>query len=168
MGLPLLLTSQGIAATFSSPGGNGYSLQSDRTTGFKLSQFSGLYLSPNSVTSIPLEIQFSQAVGGISLTFATADFQQVEVPTTVQLTALATSTGATVGSTTARGAYSGDTMPTGTLSFTSGVPFDVVRLEIPSQVVPASGFLVDNIVVTPAAAPQRSRGIRRHLIRLGP
>jgi hypothetical protein len=167
-GIPLLLTSHGVTALFSSPGGAVFSLQSDATTGFRLSRFSGLYLYPNSTVANALDIQFGQSLSGITLTFATADFQQVEVPTTVQLTAYQDSTGNTpVGSTTAHGTYAGDTMPMGTLSFTSAAPFNLVRLEIPYQAQAASGFLVDNIVVTPVPPTQAFR-VRKHLQRAGP
>ncbi len=167
-GIPLLLTSQGVTALFSSPGGAVYSLQRDSTTGFNLSQFSGLYLYPNTTEPNPLDIQFGQPLGAIALTFATADFQQVEVPTTVQLTAYLDSTGsAPVGSATAHGTYAGDTMPMGTLTFSSAVPFNLVRLEIPSQPNAAVGFLVDNITVATAASTQVFR-VRKHLRRLSP
>jgi hypothetical protein len=84
------------------------------------------------------------------LTFATADFQQVEVPTTLQLTAYRDATGTPpVGTATAHGTYAGDTMPMGTLSFSSGAqPFNVIELVIPFQPQGATDFLVDNITVT--------------------
>jgi len=165
-GLPLDQTSAGVTAHFSSPVGGGYSVQTDTSTGYRLSQFSGHYLWPNALDTKFLDIQFSQQLTSITLTFATADFQQVEVPTTIQLTAYVDSTGApAVGSVTAHGTYAGDTMPMGTLTFSSTVPFNVVRLEIPYQAQAASGFLVDNIGVTPApvTAP---RAPRKHLRRL--
>jgi len=152
---PMDQTVGGLTAHFSSPtvGAQGFSVQSDATTQFHLSQFSGNYLYPNSVYNPALEIQFSQPLTGITFTFATADFQQVEVPSTVRLTAFTNSTATpSVGSATAHGTYAGDTMPMGTLSFTSGVPFDVVRIEIPPAPRAASDFLVDNLTVTTAAA----------------
>jgi hypothetical protein len=164
-GLPLDQTSLGVAAHFSSPLGTGFSVQTDASTGYRLSQFSGHYLYPNGLDTRFLDIQFSQQLTGITLTFATADFQQVEVPTTIQLTAYVDSTGnAAVGSVTAHGAYAGDTMPMGTLTFSSTVPFNVVRLEIPYQAQAASGFLVDNITVT--TVPPQPRKPRKHLRRL--
>jgi len=167
-GLPLDQTSAGVTARFSSPFGGGYSVQTDTSTGYRLSQFSGHYLWPNALDTKFLDIQFSQGLTSITLTFATADFQQVEVPTTIQLTAYVDSTGsAAVGSVTAHGTYAGDTMPMGTISFSSTAPFNLVRLEIRYQAQAASGFLVDNIVVTPAqvTAP---RTPRKHLLRLTP
>jgi hypothetical protein len=164
-GLPLDQTSLGITAHFSSPLGSGFSVQTDATTTYRLSQFSGHYLWPNGLDTRFLDIQFSQQLTSITLTFATADFQQVEVPTTIQLTAYVDSTGtAAVGSVTAHGAYAGDTMPMGTLTFSSSVPFNVVRLEIPYQAQAASGFLIDNITV--ATVPPQPSKPRKHLRRL--
>lgn len=162
MRIPLLLASGGFTALFSSPAGSVFSLQSDATTHFRLSQFSGLYLYPDSTESSALDIEFNRPLSAITLTFATADFQQVEVPTAVQLTAYKGAVGsAPVGTTTAHGTYAGDTMPMGTLSFASTAPFDVVRLEIPAQTNPAAGFLVDNVWVTVATVPRTRRVLRR-------
>jgi hypothetical protein len=149
--LPLDQLSGGITAHFSSPtvGAGGFSVQSDATTQYRLSQFSGNYLWPNSVYNPALEIQFSQPLTSITFTFATADFQQVEIPTTIQLTAYLDAAGA-VGSATAHGTYAGDTMPMGTLAFNADTSFNLVRIEIPYAPMAASGFLVDNITVRAA------------------
>ena len=148
--IPLDQTADGLTAHVSSPQGTAFSIQTDASTQFRLSQFSGNYLYDNNLNRNALGIAFSQPVDSIALTFATADFQQVEVPTTIQLTAYRGATGTQpVGSTTAHGEYAGDTMPMGTLSFhASGQPFDVVELDIPFQPLGASDFLVDNITVT--------------------
>lgn len=157
-GTPALTTGQntpfdqasgGLTAHFSSPSGLAFSVQSDASTGFHLSQFSGHYLFDNSLNANALDILFSQPVTSISLRFATADFQQVEVPTTIQVTAYMNSTTTpAVGSATAHGTYASDTMPMGKLSFTSaGQPFNLVRIAIPPQPLGASDFLVDNIGV---------------------
>jgi hypothetical protein len=153
-GLPLDQTSGGVTAHFSSPtvGAGGFSVQSDASTQYHLSQFSGNYLWPNSVYSPALDIQFSQQLSSITFTFATADFQQVEIPTTIQLTAYENSTATpAVGSATAHGTYAGDTMPMGTLTFNSPTPFNVVQIAIPPAPAAASGFLVDNVIVTTTA-----------------
>jgi hypothetical protein len=149
--LPLDQTSGGITAHFTGP----FSVQSDATTHFILSQFSGNYLYPNT-TMDPLTIAFSRPLGSIRLTFATIDFQQNETPTTVQLTAYADPAGTTaVGSATAHGAYGTDTMPMGTLSFASGGQgFQLVQVRIPPAPLAASGFLVDTIAVLPATEPR--------------
>jgi hypothetical protein len=152
--VPFDQTSGGITAHFSSPGGPAFSIQSDATTGWKLSQFSGHYLYANNQNGNALDIKFSQQVNSITLTFATADFQQVEVPTTIQLAGYLDSTSTpAVGSTTMHGAYGGDTMPMGVVTFNSGAkPFNLVEITIPSQALAAGAFFVDNIRVT-AAAP---------------
>jgi hypothetical protein len=149
--VPFDQISGGLTAHFTSPtiGAGGFSVQNDASTHFQLSQFSGNYLYPNTVYNPALDIQFSQPLSRIFLTFATADFQQVEIPTTIQLTAYEDSTATpAVGSATAHGTYAADTMPMGTLSFTSAQPFNVVEITIPYAPMAASGFLVDNISVS--------------------
>ncbi len=149
--IPLDQTSGGITAHFSSPSGPAFSVQTDSTTGFRLSMFSGNYLYYNNLSRNALDIKFSQPVTSITLAFATADFQQVEVPTTIQVTAYVDSTATTpVGSAPAHGTYASDTMPMGTLSFNAGgKTFNLVEISIPFQPLGASAFLVDNITVTP-------------------
>lgn len=153
---PLDQTSGGVTAHFSSPtvGAGGFSVQSDATTQYHMSQFSGNYLWPNSVYSPALDIQFNQPLTSITFTFATADFQQVEVPTTIQLTAYENATGTSpAGSATAHGTYGSDTMPMGTLTFNSVHPFKVVEIFIPPAPQAASDFLVDNVVATTSDVP---------------
>lgn len=152
--MPSVQTANGVTAHFSSsnPGALGFSVQSDATTQFRLSQFSGNYLYPNSVYNPDIDILFDQPLTSISFTFATADFQQVEIPTTIQLTAFDTTlVNSTIGSATAHGTYAGDTMPMGTLTFSSLVPFNSVEIKIPYAPLAASDFLADNFVVTTAA-----------------
>ena len=148
--IPLEQTSGGITARFSSPSGPAFAVQSDVTTGWKMPRFSGKYLSASSVARSVLSIGFSQRLAGISLTFATADFE-IEVPTEIQLTAyLDSNTTPAVGTATARGVYAGDTMPAGTLSFNSGGrPFNLVEIAIPFVTRAATSFVVDNVRATP-------------------
>jgi hypothetical protein len=148
--IPFDQTTAGLTAHFSSPQGAAFSIQTDGSTQFSLSQFSGHYLYDNNLDRNFLDITFTQPLGSITLTFATADFQQVEVPTTMQLSAYRDATGTQpVGSATAHGTYGGDTMPMGTLSFSSGAqPFNVVELVLSFQPQGATDFLVDNITVT--------------------
>lgn len=156
MSTPFNQTSGGITAAFSSPtvGAGGFSIQTDSTTQFHMSKFSGNYLYPNSVYSPALDIVFNQQLTNISFTFATADFQQVEVPTTIQLTAYQDSTATTpIGSATAHGKYGSDTMPMGTLTFSSTTSFNVVEINIPWAPLAASDFLADNFIVTPSGTP---------------
>lgn len=153
--IPFDQTSGGVTAHFSSPSGSVFSVQTDVSTGWTMSQFSGKYLYDNNLNRNALDIQFSQPLTKITLTFATADFQQVETPTTIQLTAYLDSTATpAVGSATAHGTYGHDTMPMGTLTFDSGGrPFNLVEIVIPFQPLGASDFFVDNIAVTTATVP---------------
>ncbi len=150
--LPLDQASGGVTAHFTGT----FSAQSDASTHFNLSRFSGNYLYPNTTEGI-LQIAFDKQLDSITFTFATTDFQQNETPTTIQLTAYEDSTGTpAVGSATAHGAYAGDTMPMGTLSFGSGSrTFNLVEIKIPPAPLAALGFLVDNIAVTVNAARLR-------------
>jgi len=148
-GIPLDQTWGGVTAHFSSPQGSAFSIQNDGSTQFRLSQFSGNYLYPNNLNRNYLDIACSQQLTSLTLTFATADFQQVEVPTSIQLTAYMNSTAnPAVGSVTTHGYYAGDTMPMGTLLFNSSAPFNIVELVLPYQAQGATDFLVDNIIVT--------------------
>lgn len=152
--IPLDQTSGGIVAHFSSPTGAVFSVQTDASTGWKMSQFSGHYLTANNIGGNVLDITFSQWVTGITLTFATADFQQVEIPSTIQATAYLDSTGTpAVGSASAHGSYASDTMPMGTLSFSSGGQlFNVVEIAIPYQPLAAAAFCIDNVTVATLAS----------------
>lgn len=156
-GTPFNQTSEGLIVHFSSPGdqfGPAYSIQTDVSTQFHLSQFSGHYIYPNSLTMNFLDMEFSKPLESISMTFATADFQQVEVPTTVQLNAFANSSMLEpVGSAAAHGTYASDTMPMGTISFSSATKFNLVRIGIPFQPMGATDFLVDNVIVATAPPP---------------
>jgi len=148
---PFDQTSGGLTAHFSSPADPAFSVASDSTTGWILSKFSGNYLSPLVAGSV-LDIQFSQTLSNITLTFATFDFQDVVVPTPIQLTAYLNSTATpAVGTNTAPGTYSGnDSMPMGTLTFHSATPFDLVRLEMTPTPQGATEFMVDNINIQSA------------------
>jgi hypothetical protein len=149
--LPFSQSKGGLTADFSdTTRANGYSVQSAASTSYVLSQFSGNFLLPNGLAPGALNIQFGQAVRRISIVFATADFNQVEVPTTVMLTAYnGTTASVPVGSVQAHGVYAADTMPMGTITFDSGgAAFSLVVLSIPPQIAGATDCLVDNITVT--------------------
>ncbi len=78
----------GITATFGSPSGAAFSLQSDGTTFFRLSQFSRKYLYPKNQNRNVLAVSFSQALSAISLAFATVEYQDnAERPSVIHLTA---------------------------------------------------------------------------------
>jgi hypothetical protein len=148
--IPLDQATGGVSAHFSSPPAGSFSVQNAASTGYTLSQFSGNYLSPNAQSRNALDIHFSQLLTGISLTFATIDYQiNTEVPGNMLLTAYVDSTGTTpVGSATTHGVFASDTFPMGTLAFNSGAPFNLVRIIVPPQTSGTTEFLLDNITVT--------------------
>ena len=144
--LPFAQDSGAVTAYFSSPFGAAFSIQNDPSVGWTMPKFSSQYLFPR-IAGSTLEIQFSQLLSSITLTFATFDFQDLVTPSTIQLFAYQNSTNTpAVGLATAQGVYNaGDTMPMGSLKLTAATPFNLVRLEIPSGL---ADFAVDNIAVT--------------------
>lgn len=151
---PFDQTSGGVTAHFSVPSNFGFSLQSGATEQWVLSPFSGNYLAPSSVNSGFLAIKFSHPLTSINFEFATSDIGQVEVPTTILLTAYVDSdTTAPVGTATAHGTFNlTDTFPMGKLTFDgAGHTFNLVEISIPHTSTAASSFLVDNIAATTAA-----------------
>jgi len=155
MSVPLSQTAGGITASFSSPTGSTFYLGSASSTGWRLTQFSGNYLIPNTnVTSRNhLVIAFSAPLTSITLTYATVEYQDnAETPDLVLLTA--TSRGVTAGTASTRGAYLGDLFPMGTVTFvTPGPSFDKVDVYVPVNANGCTDFLADNVIVqaTPAA-----------------
>lgn len=151
-GLPFDQTAGGITAHFSSPSANAFSLQSDGSTQFHLSQFSGKYIYPNNQNRNHLQIAFSRPLASITITFATIEYQDnAETPDLVLLTAR--SGGATVGTASARGAYLGDTYPMGSVTYNAGTAtFDNVDVYVPFNANGCTDFLADNIIVQTAAA----------------
>ena len=137
-------TNNGISAIFSSPADPG---------GFAVSPsifetLTGNVLGdpgPAQVSNIPLDINFSQDLSALTLTFATADFSTPS-PLTVQ--AFENST--PVGSNTLSGQFlPGFTFPEGEIAF-SGATFNNVVIS-----TTAPDFSVDNIqVITAATAPE--------------
>ena len=147
--LPLDQTAGEITAGFIAISG-GFSVQTDLSTGFKLSQFSGNYLYPNTLRGSALRIEFSHEFTSIVLTFATTENPDVEIPTPIVLTAFSvTPSGASaVGSVTNRAEFGSDTFPMGTVAFNFGSrTFN--RVEVRTQPGGDATFLVDNVTVTP-------------------
>ena len=149
---PFNQTSDGITAYFRSSSdsvaGSPFSIQRYETTFITLSQFSGKYLYDNKPSRDALEIGFSQQLNGISLTFATYEYQTG--PTDITLTAYMNSAdNPPVGSASARGTILTGLYPQGILSFdSSGKPFNMVRIEISSEDSgETTNFFVDNIKV---------------------
>ena len=153
---PFNQTSSGVTARFNSPSDRvspAFSVQSYVTTFLDLSQFSGKWLYDNKPSVDSLEIAFSQPLASINLTFATVEYHggPGTEPSNVSLTAYMNSIDTPpVGWTTARGTFSNDPYPQGTLSFnSSGHPFNRVKIEVLYQGPKgATDFFVDNIIVT--------------------
>lgn len=158
---PFDQASDGVTAHFTSPSDPAaFSVQSNDTTFLGLSQFFREYLYQNKRSRTNLDISFSRQLNSITLTFATADYHgvgEVEEPTAVKLTAFANSSGTiSIGSATARGSFSNNSFPQGTLSFNSGgQPFNRVVIELLVQPRGGTNFFVDNIAVTTASASPR-------------
>ncbi len=128
--------------------GSPFSVQRYETTFITLSQFSGKYLYDNKPSRDTLEIRFSQPLKGISLTFATYEYQIG--PTDLTLTAYMNSAdNPPVGSASARGTILTGLYPQGVLSFgSSDQQFNIVRIEISSEdSEETTNFFVDNIKV---------------------
>lgn len=142
-----------ISSTTDGQYNGGFSVQNASTTGWVLSLFSGNYLMPDSLTPGRLDVSFSQSMTSIAFPFATADFHQNEIPTTIQLDMYLNTS--LVGSVQAHGEYGSDTMPMGTILF-SGATFDRIEIWIPWQPLGTSDFLVDSLAVTPADVPEPS------------
>ena len=157
--VPLDQTVAGLTASFTSPNGPVYLVQSEASTGNRLTQFSGNYLGDHDVVRSTLSIRFNQSLTSISLTFATSD-TTIEVPSLIQLTAYLNSTAPpAVGTISTRGTYAPgvNTWPMGTLTFDSGgQPFNLVEINLPFAPTGATSFFVDNIRVTTSAVQTRT------------
>jgi hypothetical protein len=144
--LPFDQASGGVIAHFRSPQDGAFSVQDDSSLGWRLPKFASHYLFPRLSVST-LEIQFSQPLSSIALSFGTLDFQDVVSPSTLRLTAYLDSTNTpAVGVVSAQGLYNaGDTLPMGSLRLNAARPFNLVTLQVQSGL---ADFGVDNIVVT--------------------
>jgi hypothetical protein len=113
-----------------------------------LSQFSGKYLSDNKTSLDILDIKFSSDLVTAKFTFATIEQQSeaITVPSDILITAYKNTN--LVGSNRTYGSFSSDSYPQGMLFFNAGMPFNWIRLSIPTQTSGTTDFLVDNIIVT--------------------
>ena len=154
---PFNQTSTNITAYFSSPSDTAsspaFSITSQATTSFQLSQFSGQYLYDNKPSRDILDIKFSSEILDVRFTFATIEHQNqaITVPSDILLTGYANTK--LVGSLKASGSFSADSYPQGTISFYPGLPFNWIRISLPSQTSGTTDFLVDNIIVTIVSKP---------------
>lgn len=148
-GTPFNQTLNGLTASFSSPSDPAaFSLKSIDAEGSRLSQFSGKYLYDNKPSRDILDIKFSDEIIDVKFTFATIEHQSevITVPSNILITGYRNTN--LVGSNKTHGSFSSDSYPQGMLSFYAGMPFNWIRISIPSQISETTDFLVDNIIVT--------------------
>jgi hypothetical protein len=146
---PFNQTLKGLTASFSSPSDpSGFSVRNLNTESLRLSQFSGKYVYDNKPTRDILDVKFSSDIVTARFTFATIEQQSgaITVPSDILVTAYRNTN--LVGSNRTYGQFSSDSFPQGTLFFSAGIPFNWIRISIPSQTSETTEFLVDNIIVT--------------------
>jgi hypothetical protein len=146
---PFNQTLSGLTASFSSPSDPAaFSVRSYNAESLKLSQFSGKYLYDNKPFRDILDIKFSSDLVAAKFTFATIEQQSgaITVPSDILITAYKNTN--LVGSNRTYGSFSSDSYPQGMLFFSAGMPFNWIRLSIPTQTSGTTDFLVDNIIVT--------------------
>lgn len=145
------LTASFNASTFPGPG-----VETKASTGQALSKFSGHLLAATGGQDTAVEVHFDAPIAGVSFTFATVEDPAVAVGSNIRLIATSTVPGSApvvVGSAIAHGAAEpGDSLPSGTLTFNSAVPFDTILIELAAAPSNASGFLLDNLQVTPSGS----------------
>ncbi len=163
---PIDQTSLGLTAHFSSPTDSpskpSFSVQNINSlaalsTVINSANFSGLFLWPSTINRDHLDITFSQSITSISFNFKTAELHDPgpggtgsPIRLTAYMNSLSTQIGAPVTVNGIETPY--DNYPEGTLKFNSnGQPFNLVEIDLPFiSAEGASGFIIDNIVVTTA------------------
>lgn len=151
---PFDQTVKGLTASFSSPSDpSAFSVRSNDAESPNLSQFSGKYVYDNKPSRDILDVHFSGDVIAVEFAFATIEklSEGVTIPSDVLITAYKNNN--LVGSNRTYGSFSSDSYPQGKLFFTAGLPFNWVRISIPSQTSGTNDFLVDNIIVTIISKP---------------
>ncbi len=119
-GLPLSQMAQGITLQVTAPAGMGFSIQSDQNLFYRMALFLGHYLYPSSLGSSRVDLAFDRPLAALTFDFATADFNQAELPSLVQVDLFADAAGTIpAGTASGRGAYIGSTMPMGALTVTA-------------------------------------------------
>ena len=162
-GLPVDQTVNGATAHFRAVSG-AFSVQTAVSLGrLNLSLFAAQFLAPANNDGSVLEIQFSEWVTDVTFPFATIQTRSIEKETPIRLTAYMNSAAtAPVGMTNATGSYNAppgnNTWPMGTLTFHSSVPFNLVRISVPTIVPPpptgqARDFCLDTLTVQRAGGP---------------
>jgi hypothetical protein len=153
-GTPFNQTLNGLTASFSSPSDPAaFSVKSYDPESLKLSQFSGKYLYDNKPSRDILDIKFSADIIDVSFTFATIESKggTITVPSDILITGYRNTN--LVGSNQTVGSFSSDSYPQGRAYFYAGMPFNWIRISIPSQASGTTDFLVDNIVITAVSKP---------------
>ena len=153
-GTPFNQTLNGLTASFSSPSdSNAFSVKDLGIESLRLSKFSGKYLYDNKPSRDILDIKFSENVIDARLTFATIENKSgvITVPSNILITGYRNTN--LVGSNQTVGTFSSDSYPQGTLYFYAGLPFNWIRISIPSQTSETTDFLVDNIIVSVVSKP---------------
>jgi hypothetical protein len=151
---PFNQTLSGLTASFSSPSDPAaFSVKNYDAESLKLSQFSGKYLYDNKPSRDILDIKFSSDLVTAKFTFATIEQQSeaITVPSDILITAYKNTN--LVGSNRTYGSFSSDSYPQGMLFFSAGMPFNWIRISIPTQTSGTTDFLVDNIIVTAVSKP---------------
>jgi hypothetical protein len=152
--MPFSQTIGGVTAAFSSPDASPPTVETEASTAFIVTKFAAHFIAPGASNGTVIEVQFDQAITGVSFNFATVE-AATSIGSNLLLTATDHSSGlpVIVGSSLGHGSsVVGDTYPTGTLTFNSGVSFDHVRIELATFPAGAQKFLIDNLIVSPAGS----------------
>ncbi len=131
---PFNQTLEGLTANFTSPSDPAaFSVKNLNTEGLMLSQFSGKYVYDNKPTRDILDVRFSHDIVIVRFTYATIEQQSgaITLPSDILITAYKNTN--YVGSNRTYGRFSSDSFPQGMLFFSAGVPFNWIRISIPSQ-----------------------------------
>jgi hypothetical protein len=139
---PFSITAGGVTATFSSPGGDDFSV-ADSMGIFVVSLAGNVVWDPG-FPAYPLDIVFSEPMASMTLSFALAG---APVSSTIYLSAFAGGIGGTLVATTSAmgGPAPPGFFPEGVVSI-SGPAFDAIRLTSNVETI-----AIDNVSVVPAA-----------------
>jgi uncharacterized repeat protein (TIGR02543 family) len=153
--MPFTQTVAGLTASFSSPNATPPTIETEASTGHVISKFAAHFVAPSANSDTVMQVGFDQAISGVAFNFATVEDPGVAVGSNIRLVAIDNSSGAPVevGSALAHGStVAGDSFPTGTLTFNSGVAFDTIRIELAAFPNGAPKFMIDNLIASPAGS----------------
>ena len=109
--------------------------------------FSCLFLWPSTTNRNRLDITFSSNITSITFTFKTTELHDPGPVGTAYLNSISNTVGSPVTVNGIETSY--DTYPEDTLTFNSnGQPFNLIEIDLPYIAQGATGFILDNIVVT--------------------